>query len=70
MYSIDNLNLILDEIDRIASSKLYDFIKVDVVENIIDNNKIDFKFTVSDSDKFYVEKINIQNFNTIESNTK
>ena len=66
-YSLDNLNLILDEIDRIASSKLYDFIKVDVSENIIDPNKIDFVFTVSDSDKFYVEKINIfGNFNTIE----
>ncbi len=65
-YSLDNLNLILDEIDRIASSKLYDFIKVDVDESIIDN-KIDFKFVVSDSDKFYVEKINILgNFNTIE----
>ncbi len=67
IYSFDNLNLILNEIDRIASSKLYDFIKVDVAENIIDGNKIDFIFTVSDSDKFYVEKINIfGNFNTIE----
>tara|TARA_Y100000768_G_scaffold265353_1_gene202614 strand:+ start:3210 stop:5459 length:2250 start_codon:yes stop_codon:yes gene_type:complete len=67
IYSLDNLNLILEEIDTIASSKLYDFIKVDVSENIVDTDKIDFIFTVSDSDKFYVEKINIfGNFNTIE----
>ena len=67
IYSLDNLNEVLEEIDQIASSKLYDFIKVDVSENIVGENKIDFDFIVSDSDKFYVEKINILgNFNTIE----
>ena len=66
-YSLDNINLILKEIDNIASFKLYDFIKADVSENVINGNKINFVFTVSDSDKFYVEKINIfGNFNTIE----
>jgi outer membrane protein insertion porin family len=66
-YSLDNLNQILEEIDEIASLKLYDFIKVEVSENIIDQNKINFDFIVSDSEKFYVEKINILgNFNTIE----
>ena len=66
-YSLDNLNLILNEIDEIASSKLYDFIKVEVSESIVNNNKINFNFTVSDSEKFYVEKINlVGNFNTIE----
>jgi outer membrane protein insertion porin family len=65
-YSLENVNLILEEIDQIASSRLYDFIKVEVSDNII-NNKIDFTFKVSDSEKFYVEKINILgNFNTIE----
>ena len=41
-YSLDNLNLILDEIDEIASLKLYDFIKVEATENIVDENKINF----------------------------
>ena len=39
-YSIDNLNLILEAIDEIASLRLYDFIKVDVNEKVINNNKI------------------------------
>ena len=66
-YSLDNLELILDEIDRIASAKLYDFIDATVDEEIIDKNKIDFTFNVVDSQKFYVERINILgNFTTIE----
>ena len=66
-YSLDNLELILDEIDRIASAKLYDFIDATVNEEIIDKNKIDFTFNVVDSQKFYVERINILgNFTTIE----
>ncbi len=65
-YSIDDLNLILSEIDKIASSRLYDFINAQVEEEIIDN-KINFTFNVVDSEKFYVEKINILgNFQTIE----
>ena len=66
-YSIDNLNLILEAIDEIASLRLYDFIKVDVNEKVINKNKINFTFLVEDSEKFYVEKVNILgNFNTIE----
>ena len=59
--------MILDEIDRIASAKLYDFIDATVDEEIIDKNKINFTFNVVDSQKFYVERINILgNFTTIE----
>ncbi len=66
-YSLDNLNLILKEIDKIASERLYDFIDAKVEEEIIDGNKINFTFNIVDSDKFYVEKINILgNFQTIE----
>jgi outer membrane protein insertion porin family len=66
-YSLDKLNKILEQIDTIASSRLYDFINVEVSENIEEENKINFNFLVSDSEKFYVEKINILgNFNTIE----
>ncbi len=66
-YSLDNINLILNEIEEIASLKLYEFIKVDVEETIVDEDKINYNFFVQDSDKFYVEKINIYgNFNTIE----
>ena len=66
-YSLDNINLILEEIDKIASSRLYDFIDAEVEESIQDNNKISFNFKIIDSNKFYVERINIKgNFQTIE----
>ena len=66
-YSLDNINLILDEIDKIASQRLYDFIDAEVNEEIVDNGRIDFQFKIKDSEKFYVERINILgNFNTIE----
>ena len=66
-YSLADINDILNEIDKIASSRLYDFIDAQVSEVIVDDNRIKFNFIVSDSEKFYVEKINIiGNFNTIE----
>ncbi len=66
-YSLDRVNLILDEIDRIASSRLYDFIDAQVKTSVLKDNKLNFNFNVVDSKKFYVEKINIfGNYNTIE----
>ena len=66
-YSLESIELILTEIDKIASMRLYDFITADVKETIIDQNKIDFDFKIIDSKKFYVERINIiGNYNTIE----
>ncbi len=66
-YSLDNVNLILSEIDKIASMRLYDFITANVTETIANNNKINFEFRILDSQKFYVERINIiGNFQTIE----
>ena len=66
-YSIDNIQLILNEIDKIASNRLYDFINAEVKETVIKNNKLNFEFKIIDSQKFYVERVNILgNFNTIE----
>ena len=66
-YSLDDLNLILNEIDKIASVRLYDFIDAQVEETIVGKNKINFNFNIIDSEKFYVERINILgNFQTIE----
>ena len=66
-YSINDFNELLEEIDYIASFKLYDFIDATVDEKIIDNNKLNFTFNVNDAKKFYVEKINILgNYVTIE----
>jgi outer membrane protein insertion porin family len=66
-YSLDKINTILEEIDKIASLKLYDFIDANVKETTFDGNKISFEFNIVDSQKFYVERVNIfGNFNTIE----
>ncbi len=66
-YSLDVKNKILNEIEKIASSRLYDFIDVSVEEKVVDQNKLNLNFIVSDSKKFYVEKINIKgNYSTYE----
>ena len=66
IFSLNKLNTVLNDIDYIASSRMYDFIDVDVTENIA-NNKINFIFDIKDSNKFYVERINVYgNYATIE----
>jgi len=67
LFNLNDFNKILKEIDRIASSKLYEFIDAKVAEEIIEGNKLNFTFNVEDSTKFYVERINIfGNFQTLE----
>ena len=66
-YSLDSINTIVNEIDILASQNLYDFIDASVKESIVEKNKINFDFTIKDSQKFYVERINVfGNFNTLE----
>ena len=66
-YSLRVINNILEEIEIIASNRLYDFIDVTVEEKIVEENKLNLNFIVSDSKKYYVERINILgNYATIE----
>ena len=66
-YTLNSVEKILKEIDKIASLKLYDFINATVEENIVDEDKINFLFKMQDSQKFYVERINLfGNFQTVE----
>ena len=65
-YSLLKVNDLLDDINDIALSKQYEFINASIVEKI-NGDKIDFNINISESDKFYIEKINIKgNFNTLE----
>ena len=57
-YSINSLNKILDKIDIIALNEQYESIKISVNENLIDN-KLDLTFIVQETEKYYVERINI-----------
>ena len=66
-YSLDSVDKILKEIDKIASLKLYDFIDATVEESVVDRDKLNFNFKMEDSKKYYVERINVfGNFQTIE----
>ena len=58
-YSINRINKILDEIDKIAIFRKYEFIDADLFEAVIDNNKLDVSIKIKESEKYYVEKINV-----------
>jgi outer membrane protein insertion porin family len=67
-YSLEKLQSVLNKIEKIASERLYDFIDVGVEEKISKNNNIDLTFKINDSDKYYIERVNILgNFQTAES---
>ena len=67
-YSYDKIEKILDEIDLIALNKQYEFINASVTEEIVNNNKLNFTINVEETEKFYVEKVNILGNNiTVES---
>ena len=57
-YSNNDIKKILDEIDKIALQKEYQFINAEISETII-SNKIDFNINISESEKNYIERINI-----------
>ena len=57
-YSLNSIDKILDEIDKIVLNKQFEFLKSTVKEEI-QNNLINLTFDIGVSDKFYVEKINI-----------
>ena len=63
VYSLNKVNKILKEIDKIALQKQYEFINADMTETIIENNKVDILISMNESEKFYVEKINISGNN-------
>ena len=57
-YSLNRINNLLNEIDKIAITKQYEFINASFSENIIDN-KINIEFLINESQKLYVDRINI-----------
>ena len=57
-YSINNIEKILEEIDKITLNEQFESISANVVENL-EGNKIDLNFSIEKSEKIFVEKINI-----------
>ena len=65
-YSLLKVNDLLDDINDIALSRQYEFINASISETI-NGDRINFDINISESDKFYVEKINIiGNYTTLE----
>ena len=58
-YSFRKLSKIVDQIDKISLLREYDFISASINEEKIDNNKMNITLEVSETEKFYVEQINI-----------
>ena len=58
-YSLNKIEKVLREVDKIALSKQYEFIDASLEEAIVDNNKLNVIITLVDTKRFYVEKINI-----------
>ena len=59
VYANIEIEKILNEIDKIALIESYEFIDADVIETTKDDKTIDFEFIIKQSEKSYVEKINI-----------
>jgi len=57
-YSITIINKILKEIDLITAQEQYQFINATVDEEILDD-KINLEFKINETEKYYIEKINI-----------
>ena len=58
-YSFKKIEDILVEIDKIALSKEFEFIDATYNESIVNKNQINLSINLFESDKYYVEKVNI-----------
>ncbi len=58
VFSNSKIEKIIDEIDKIALQKQYQFINAEIIESFEDN-RINFVFKVEELEKYYVERINI-----------
>ena len=68
VYSFNRIAKVVDEIDKISLSREFEFINAEVIENKTDSNKLDIIFNIKESEKFYVERINILGNNITHEN--
>ena len=66
-YSINSVEKILDEIDKITLQEEFKTSKAFIKENI-NENKLNIDFIIEEADKFFVEKINIFGNNITREN--
>jgi outer membrane protein insertion porin family len=66
-YSINKINLILDEIDRVVLNEQYESVEALVNEDLLDN-KLNLKFVVKETERIFIERINIFGNNVTSEN--
>ncbi len=66
-YSINKVEEILEEIDKVTLEKQFESISA-IVEEKLDGNKINLNFTIEKSERFVVEKINLFGNNITREN--
>ena len=66
-YSLEKVEKVLREVDKIALTRQYQFIDASLEETIVGSDKLNISISLVDKEKYYVEKINILGNNyTIE----
>ena len=65
-YSFNEINNVIKEIDKISVARLYDFIDATIEIEEVNENKLNLKFSVIESDKFFVNKVDIFGNNVTE----
>ena len=65
-YSFNEINKVIKEIDKISVARLYDFIDATIEVEEIDEKNLNLIFSIIESDKFFVNKINIFGNNITE----
>ena len=57
-YSVNRIENIVEKIETITTNEQYESIKASVIENIV-SNKININFKIEETEKFFIERINI-----------
>ena len=66
-YSLNSVDKILEEIDKITIQEEFKTINA-TIDEIIDNDKLNINFIIEESEKFFVERINIYGNNITREN--
>ena len=66
IYSINKLNKIAKEVDKLTLRNNYEFLNASFNETLLDGNKIDLKFKITEFDKKYLSKVNVFGNNITE----
>jgi len=66
LYSINKLNKIAKEVEYLTLTNDYEFIDASFKEKIVDTNKIDLEFVITEFKKEYLSKVNVFGNNITE----